>query len=208
MKFDSPVLESAHQRQRDARYKLTNLFTFFGLPVLARPTHSHPLPRELWLVGSPLRTRSQGVLLTPVMIKYQLPSLFSVAKPTVAFVLSLIAGIIYLIIGLIVAAASSLVGSLSSVTGASAIGTVVAVVGGIGVVCGIVMIVGSLMMNSENRSKVRTGAVLVLVFTIIGALFTVGGFVIGFILGLVGSILGLAWKPPANMQTPPPAPAI
>jgi len=131
-----------------------------------------------------------------------------VAKPTVAFALSLIAGIIYLIVGLIIAAASSIIGSLSNVPGASGVSTIVAVVGGIGAICGILMIVGSIWMNSENRSKVRMGAVLVLVFTIIGALFTAGGFFIGFILGLIGSILGFVWKPPVPMQASPPAPTM
>jgi hypothetical protein len=63
-------------------------------------------------------------------------------------------------------------------------------------------------MYNENRSRVRIGSILVLVFTIIGAIFTVGGFVIGFILGLVGSILGLVWKPAQTIQAPPPAPTM
>lgn len=96
----------------------------------------------------------------------------------------MIAGIIYLIAGLLIV-------------------TVSAVDGGIGLVCGVVMIVGSVIMNSENRSRIRTGAILVLVFTIIGALYTLVGL-IGFVLGVVGSIIGLVWKPTAPTQTPTP----
>ena len=74
-----------------------------------------------------------------------------------------------------------------------------------GIISGIIIVVGAVMMNSSMRSRVRTGAILVLILTIIGAFFTVGGFVIGFILALIGSILGLTWKPTASMP-PPPAP--
>ncbi len=126
------------------------------------------------------------------------------AKPTVAFLLSLIAGIIYLIVGVIVTAAATVVSSLPKLSGISDVRAVLVVVGGIGLVSGVIMTVGSLWMNSENRSRVRTGAILVLVFTFVGSLFTVGGFFLGFVLGLVGSILGLVWKPPAEV---PPSPA-
>lgn len=122
-------------------------------------------------------------------------------KPTAAFVLSLIGAIIYLLVGIFIAAASALVGSMVGFAGAAMAGLAVAVVGGIGLVSGAIMLVGAIMMNSSDRSRVKTGAILVLVFTLVGAIFTVGGFVIGFILALVGSILGLTWKP--SMQTAP-----
>lgn len=127
-------------------------------------------------------------------VEHQSMSLPRVEKPTAAFVLSLVAGITYLIIGLI---------STAAATGISDVRAILAVDGAGGLVSGVTMVVGSMMMNSENRSRVRTGAILVLVFTIIGAIFTVGGFVIGFVLGLVGSILGLVRKPPAQMSPPP-----
>lgn len=126
-------------------------------------------------------------------------------KPTAAFILSLIGGIVYLLTGLIIAAASTFIGSLASFGGLGMVGVAVAAVGAVGIISGIIMVVGSVMMNSSERSKVRTGAILVLVLAIIGAIFTVGGFVIGFILALIGSILGLTWKPAASMP-PPPAP--
>ena len=124
------------------------------------------------------------------------------ARPTTAFALCLVAGIIYLIVGIIIAAASSQVGSITAVSGISNIQTLVAIVGGVGAACGAVMIIGSILMNSDTRSRVRTGAVLVLVFAIVGALFTAGGFFIGIILALIGSILGLMWKGPEPTQLP------
>ncbi|HEV2225247.1 MAG TPA: hypothetical protein VGR56_00420 [Nitrososphaerales archaeon] len=127
-------------------------------------------------------------------------------KPTAAFVLSLIGGIIYLLVGIIVAAAAAFIGSIVGLAGYGVGGLAVASVGAIGLVSGILMLVGAVMMNSSNKSKVRTGSVLVLLFTLIGALFTLGGFLIGFILGLIGSIMGLVWKPSEAMPPPPPPP--
>ncbi len=127
-------------------------------------------------------------------------------KPTAAFVLSLIGGIIYLIVGLLVAAAAAFIGGMAGLAGYGFAGMAVAVVGAVGLISGILMVVGAAMMNSSDTSRVRTGSILVLVFLLIGALFTVGGFVIGFVLALVGSILGLTWKPSMPMAPPPPPP--
>lgn len=67
---------------------------------------------------------------------------------------------------------------------------------------GIVMLVGAFMINSEDKSRVMTGSILVLVLVIIG--FVGGGFYIGSILCIVGSILGLTWKPSEPAYPPPP----
>lgn len=128
-------------------------------------------------------------------------------RPTAAFVLSLIGGIIYLLVGLLIAVAAAFLGSISGLAGYSMAGMAVAAVGGIGLVSGALMIIGAVMVSSTSKSRVRTGSVIVLVFAIIGALFTFGGFIIGFILALIGSILGLTWSPsvPEAPQTPSPA---
>jgi len=126
-------------------------------------------------------------------------------KPTAAFILSLVGGIFYLLAGIVIAAIAAFIGALASFASMGAVGLGVAAGGAVGLVCGIIIIIGAVMMNSSDKSRVRTGAIIVLVLTIIGALFTVGGFVIGGILAFVGSILGLTWKPTATMP-PPPAP--
>jgi len=128
-------------------------------------------------------------------------------RPTAAFVLSLIGGILYLIFGLIIAVAGAFVGSFTTLIGFPGIGLAIAVVGAIGLVSGVIMVIGAGMMNAVEKSKVTTGSILVLVFTIIGAVFTLGGFIIGFILALIGSILGLTWKPPVPMSSAPPPPS-
>jgi len=54
---------------------------------------------------------------------------------------------------------------------------------------------GAVLMNSANLGRVRMGATLVLVASII-ALPTMWGFLVGSILMFVGSLLGLTWTPP------------
>jgi hypothetical protein len=122
-------------------------------------------------------------------------------RPTAAFVLSLLGGIFYLIGGLGVAAIASLALLIPFA------GVAIFAVGLIGLGSGIIMIYGASMMNSEDKGKVRTGSILVLVFTLVGAIFTLGGILIGFLLALIGSILGLTWSPTVTVVQPQPAPA-
>ncbi len=61
-------------------------------------------------------------------------------------------------------------------------------------------------MRSTDGSRVRTRSALVLISTLIGLLFTAGGLNVGFILGMVGSIMGLVWKPREKSAPTVPAP--
>ena len=127
-------------------------------------------------------------------------------KPTAAFVLSLIGGILILlggifgaIIGIIGGAAMSIVPGFGWLSG------LIIALGILGLIFGIIVILGAVMINSGERGKVRTGSILVLIFSIL-SLFVggTGGFIIGFILSLIGSILGLTWKPSEKAPPPPP----
>lgn len=129
-------------------------------------------------------------------------------KPTAAFVLSLISGVLVLLTALLVFVAASLLGSIISeipeIPGGSAILTIdpvwFAVIGTAGLIFGVLILVGAGMIHSGEPGKVRVGSILVLVFSIL-SLFTVGGgFFIGFVLGLIGGILGLTWKPPVKQE--------
>ena len=66
-----------------------------------------------------------------------------------------------------------------------------AILAGIEIVLGVL---GVLWMNTTSLSRVRTGSILVLVASII-AFPTMFGFMIGSLLMLIGSILGLTWQP-------------
>jgi MFS family permease len=118
------------------------------------------------------------------------------SKPTAAFVLLLIGGILIVIGGFVVVA----VGGLIPIP---LIGGLVAILGILGIVCGVLVIVGAVMVNSGEPGKVKTGSILGLIFGILSLFVAVGGFFIGFILCLVGGVLGLAWKPEAPTQPAP-----
>ncbi len=73
----------------------------------------------------------------------------------------------------------------------------------LGLVTGILVLVGALMLRSRPEQASSWG-VIILVFSII-SLLGMGGFFIGAVLGLVGGILALTWKP-AQMPAQSPAP--
>jgi hypothetical protein len=126
-------------------------------------------------------------------------------KPTTAFALSLVSGIFILLGGMLFMIVPSLIGfGLSFIPGLGGIGIGVFLFGMIGVLWGIIVIVGASMMNSCSIGRVRAGAALVLVFSIISWFGAFGGFFFGFLLGLIGAIMGLTWHPsiPQYVQQP------
>ncbi|MBI2185429.1 MAG: hypothetical protein HYU39_10795 [Thaumarchaeota archaeon] len=58
-------------------------------------------------------------------------------------------------------------------------------------------VLGILWMNTRDLGRVRTGSTLVLIASII-AFPTMFGFMLGSLLMLIGSILGLTWQPVAT----------
>lgn len=127
-------------------------------------------------------------------------------KPTAAFVLSLIGAIFIIIGGLATAAIAAIVGTTLDVLGMGSYGLGFAVLGALGIVWGIITLLGAVMMNSTDKSRVRTGSIIVLIFSIISWFGSFGGFFLGFLLALIGSILGLTWNPSKSEATPPPPP--
>ena len=125
-------------------------------------------------------------------------------KPTAAFVLSLIGGIFVLLGGLALAVVGSILSGLSGGIG----GMEVATVGIIGVVNGLLMIVFGVLLYQRPGQHAVYGA-LVLILSITSFFTAIGGFFIGLILGFIGGILAIVWKPttmqPAMMvQSAPP----
>jgi hypothetical protein len=121
------------------------------------------------------------------------------SKPTAAFVLLLVGGVLIVVGGLVIVAAGGLIPI-------PLIGGLVAILGILGMVFGILVIVGAVMVNSGEPGKVKTGSILGLIFGIL-SLVAGGGFFVGFILCLVGGVLGLTWKPEALTQPTPTQPA-
>jgi hypothetical protein len=127
-------------------------------------------------------------------------------KPTAAFVLSLLAAIFIIIGGLFYVVVSSWIGGALDFIGMGGWGYSFVIIGVLGMVWGILTLIGAVMINSGEPSKVKTGAILVLIFSIISWFGAAGGFFIGFLLGLIGAILGLTWKPERSERAPPPPP--
>lgn len=116
-------------------------------------------------------------------------------KPTAAFILSLMGGIFIMLGGLISTALLGIAGLFASLLFGFIAGGVMIILGILGIVWGILVILGAAMMYSHpERSK--TWGAIVLVFSILSWFGALGGFFIGFILGLVGGVLGLTWSTP------------
>jgi len=124
-------------------------------------------------------------------------------KPTAAMVLSLIGGLFVIFGGAALAFAGSIIGSFN-VTGAASASNTVLALGIVGVIMGIIMVVGGFMMYAKPTSAKMWG-VIVLILAIISWVTAIGGFFIGFLLGLIGGILALTFKPTmAPGAMPPP----
>jgi len=73
---------------------------------------------------------------------------------------------------------------------------VLTVMGGFGLVCGAVVLISATMLLAKVGAR-RTWGILVLVFSVL-SFVGLGGFVVGAVLGIVGGVLALRWKPPAS----------
>lgn len=144
------------------------------------------------------------------------------SKPTTAFALVLAGGILVIInsilellVGLIIRGVNP--GEVVSFPAGIAVvmvrflKIVLIVFGVIGTVVGSLMIIAATQINSGEPGKVRTWSIIGIILSVISILVAGGGFYVGFILGLVGGILGLTWKPAeaapqpvVQAQTPPP----
>lgn len=115
-------------------------------------------------------------------------------KPAVAFVLSLVGGVLILINGVWVLAIGKIIGATGIIRLVEVFARLIGLLGALGTVFGILVIISSAMMYHKDPSRVRNWSTIALIFSVL-SLITGGGFLVGFVLGLVGSILGLTWKP-------------
>ena len=68
-----------------------------------------------------------------------------------------------------------------------------------GFICGIIVLLSSVMLRFRPAQR-QTWGTLTLVFSIL-SFFGFGGFIVGAVLGIVGSIMILRWKPPPSPAT-------
>ena len=125
--------------------------------------------------------------------------------PKVAGVIALAGGLIIVLGGVIFIGASAFIlphlnyGNLTVPHGLyraalpGLISGIVGVMGAFGLVCGSVVLVSSTMVLAKVWEP-RTWGVLILVFSIL-SFIGLGGFVVGALLGIIGGVLALRWKP-------------
>ena len=70
-----------------------------------------------------------------------------------------------------------------------------------GLICGIIVTMSAVLLRLKPNQR-QTWGILVLVFSILG-FFGFGGFIVGSVLGIVGGIMTLRWKPPLTPPTTP-----
>ena len=122
-------------------------------------------------------------------------------KPNTAFAFLLIGGILILIQGIIYGLIIISAGiAIATIHGAGFFGGLLAVLGVILIIFGIILIRSALMVNTGEPNKVRSGSVISIIFGALSIFFG-GGFYTGFILSIVGGILGLTWKPEQPSQS-------
>jgi hypothetical protein len=157
-------------------------------------------------------------------------------KPIAAFIISLIGGILIFLLAIILGTTMISIGielkekekemmtmpiklgeeftmtmTIPLILESESLGESFILCGILAYIYGILVIVGALLIYTGEMRKVRIGGELVLTFSIL-SLFSasIGGALLGFILGLVGGILALTWKPKEVPKRPatgaPPAP--
>ncbi len=129
--------------------------------------------------------------------------------PTTAYILTLIGGI-FIVLGGLAAMAVYAIGAsffFAFFPGASVF---LVGLGLVGLLFGILILYGAIKMKHDPRSA-HTWGILVILFSIFSWVGW-GGFVVGFLLALIGGILALVWRPPVAAQaawgqpTAPPPP--
>jgi hypothetical protein len=133
-------------------------------------------------------------------------------RNSTAVILTVVGGVFYVIggalVALLAAALSSTFNGLS-LTGLSGLTTtattaptvdttgindLIYAVGGFGIVTGIMIIVGGILLKSESPNRRKAGGILAVVMMFLGALPSLGGLLVGFILTAIGGYMGLTYK--------------
>lgn len=130
-------------------------------------------------------------------------------RPTAAFLLSLVGGIFILLGGGVMSmfgpfGFGGMMGGYRGMMGNGYSGYGYGMMGGLGLgmfgilglIFGVIVIISAFMLNSKPLEHSTWGTLIVIfsVLSIFGGMM--GGFGIGLILGLIGGILGITWKPP------------
>ncbi len=117
--------------------------------------------------------------------------------PTVAFILSLVGGLLILLSGIVfLMIGAAFMGSMMGALVPGFTGLVSSVIAGLGVwglICGVIILLGAYMIYTRPDTHGMWG-IIILVFSLL-SFIEGGGYIIGAILGIVGGILAITWKP-------------
>jgi hypothetical protein len=70
--------------------------------------------------------------------------------------------------------------------------------GVLGLIFGVIVVISAVMLNSRPQEHTTWG-VLIIIFSVLSVFGSaIGGFGLGLILGIIGGILAMTWKPPAT----------
>jgi hypothetical protein len=119
-------------------------------------------------------------------------------KPTAAYILSLIGGILGLIGGIAILLISIFVVSVAAGVAAPIIAAIYLGIGVWSIICSALIIFSATRLNEEPWEHVKWG-IIILVFSIVG---------IWTLLGLIGGILALVYKPESTVPPPPSVQAV
>jgi hypothetical protein len=116
-------------------------------------------------------------------------------KSTKTFTLSMIAGILIVCNAVAVGVAGTwfpwifptLPGSENNVT------VPFVAIAAIGLICGVLVLFGALMLRIKPENM-KAWSILIVAFSV-PSVVTGGGFIIGFILGIIGGVKAFRWKP-------------
>ncbi len=132
------------------------------------------------------------------------------SKPVAAFTLSLVAGV-FILLGSVVVSMFALgfPGMMMGGTEGTQVGTgmtgsmmggmmmtwmlgSVSVLAAFGIASGIMVIIGSVMLYTRSAENHIWGAII-LAFSVVSILGSMGGLLVGLVLGMLGGILALTW---------------
>ncbi|MCI4397066.1 MAG: hypothetical protein JHC28_05875 [Thermoprotei archaeon] len=116
---------------------------------------------------------------------------------TLAFVLSLTGSLLVLGVGILYLSNLSRYPGINIMPEANSLITVALLVSGLlELISGMAMIVGTFMIYVGEPDMVKKGSIIVIAFSVLSVIGCgAGGLFIGFVLGLVGGIVGLTWRP-------------
>lgn len=116
---------------------------------------------------------------------------------TAPVILLMLGGIFVLVAGILIigfsAVGNSIVPSLTHTQASITALTAFGVIGFIELICGIMMIISAVVMNNGPSQKVTDWSVVALIFSGISIMGS-GGFLVGFVFGIIGSILGISHR--------------